>query len=185
MRKARIRILWIGEINPDTFSRMIMDVLANIYKEPCEFSHNAIELMYRPGEVWEATTPGGVIKSTMEEACKDARVFYDLEMDLDCTEGELDAYLLGEFGKSYALFQNARAIGRIGWIKWLRHCVPKVIREKTMDMWFKNGDNSRNCSEFVGRIVNRFSNKYVLTGDMDDWDPMFTKKLFRPKRCPP
>jgi hypothetical protein len=178
--KARVRILWIGEIQPDTFSQLIMDTLTEIYKEPCEFSHNAIELMYRPGEVWEATTPGGVRKATMAEATDKAAVIFDQIHELDCSEEVLDAYLAGEEGKSYALFQNARVLGRFGIIGWLR----KILPAGTIDSWLKNGDNSRNCSEFVGRIFQRFSKKHVLTGDMDDWDPMYTFKFFKPGRCP-
>ncbi len=172
--------LWIGENNPDLFSWWIQFVLTireekGIHKKAAaiiqvllkkkdmiNYSHNAI---YLPdcGKIWHATTgeKSGVIEENYEKVMIGSKVRFSQRIELNCTQREFLMWLRGEEGKDYSQRQNIAAL-----FSFTRGFV-------------RNGDRSRNCSEFVARACQFSANQDHRTAFERDFDFILPTDTFR------
>jgi hypothetical protein len=162
---AEIDVLWICENKPDRFSALIMWWLDRPY------SHCAIRYK-KTGMIWHATTPGGVREETFKAVMKGCHVAASYTAILNCSEERFEGFLDGEAGKGY---------GHVGNIALIVGRVP-VIGCHLANFFFgrRHADQERNCSEFVGNIINRWYKE--LPGAKDKWKPSDLEHFLKPRR---
>lgn len=165
--RAEIMCLWIAENHPDRFSGLIQWLFGTPY------SH-CVLLIPRTGMLWHATTPGGVLEESPAIAMKGCHTAASIRLTLNCSHEELISFLEGEKHKPYGHRGNiGLLIDRLPWPANLvvrfftKHVRPHVHAE-------------RNCSEFLGIVIDRFYKK--LPGNPDKWTPTCIEKWLQPKR---
>lgn len=164
---AEIECLWICENKPDLFSSLIMWFFGTPY------SHCAI-LVKSTGMIWHATTPGGVCEEPPSVVMKGCHIAASRSFTLKCSDEVLLAYLEGERGKPYGHRGN---IGLV--IDRLPHWMQAVVRLFTKP-FRRAPEAQRNCSEFVGNVINLYFKP--LRGNSDKWTPPHMERLLQPRR---
>lgn len=162
---AEVAFLWVGECTPDTGSTLIQRVLGKNY------SHNAL-IYLRTGMVWHSTfsddpkaKANGVCEETVQEALKGCVVRAKKYARLHVNDTYFTYWLEQERGKRYAHEQNAASI----W-KWVQHL-----------SLLQNGDQGRNCSEFVAAAAEMAG--YEFPRLKDYITPADTYKVIKPIKC--
>lgn len=157
MKPAIIEVLWIGEMRPDRFSKLIQFYLKKNY------SHNAF-VFRNTGRLWHATTPGGVKDEDFFDAMKGCVIRAAKEVTLDVSEDFFAGWLEGERGKGYAHAQNFGLLAPI------------------IQPFVGDGAQRRNCSEFVARAL-QFSKEWKPQFPVNtDWiTPAHTYKILKPE----
>lgn len=146
----QVDVVWMAETKPDWGSSLIM------WWQGTPYSHVALVV---GSEVCHAIDRGVCIEK-LETYLQDHRIVFKKTIDLKCSIEELMAFCDGEAGKEYSDMQLvgiallADPSTRIG--RWLRN-----------RSWFLNGDSKRICSEFVAKILSKWSPRYVVTGELD------------------
>lgn len=164
MQKAKVTALWIGEVNPDLFSRLIQRVLRR------NFSHNALIF---DGEIWHGTTSedpryDGFCNEPIEQALKDHVVRYCCEVETRFTHDELKGHLNARKGTPYSMRQNIGAI-----YTFLLDC--------PLTSWFfRTGKFAVNCSEVLAEVCQ--SDRYDF-GDLDRVKPTDTLVVLGGQPC--
>jgi len=163
-QKAVIIALWIGEIKPDFFSRLIQFCLRKNY------SHNAFIF---EGEMWHGTVSddpeySGFCNEPIEHAMKGSVVRYCKPVTTRFNVDELRGYLQARKGTPYSFSQG------------LAQMRPVLFDWPIVRLLFRNGKSKINCSEVVAEVC---QSDELDFGDPDRAKPTDTFRVIQPDKC--
>ena len=163
MKQAEILAFWAGEVAPDTRSHIIQTVLGRNY------SHNGF-IYLKTGMLWHSTfsedendPANGVCEQTVHDGLKDCIIRAKKKIVLNVNEVWFEQWLEMERGKPYAHRQNTAVI-----FNWFQP-------------YADNGDQERNCSEFLAAAAEMGGYKFPRSKDYIK--PTDTFRVIKPTRC--